>query len=175
MSSRKEALNLLAQDFHRYSSNTGITPFLKTYYLQRGFRYTVWLRLSAINGLVGMISKIILHHLSSKFCNEIHSCTRIGGGLYLGHGYGIVIHPTAVIGNNVNLSQFTTVGSNKGKAATIGDNVYIGPGVCVVEDVTIAEGSTIGAGSVVTKNTPPNSVSVGVPDKVIKYKTYEDT
>ena len=49
------------------------------------------------------------------------------------------------------------------------------PGVCVVEDVTIAEGSTIGAGSVVTKNTPPNSVSVGVPDKVIKYKTYEDT
>ena len=175
MSSRKEALNLLAQDFHRYSSNTGITPFLKTYYLQRGFRYTVWLRLSAINGLVGMISKIVLPHLSSKFCNEIHSCTRIGGGLYLGHGYGIVIHPTAVIGNNVNLSQFTTVGSNKGKAATIGNNVYIGPGVCVVEDDTIAEGSTIGAGSVVTKNTPPNSVSVGVPAKVIKYKTYEDT
>lgn len=170
MSCRKEALNLLAQDFHRYSSNKGIISFLKTYYLQRGFRYTVWLRLSAINGWVGTISKFILHHLSSKFCNEIHSCTRIGGGLYLGHGYGIVIHPTAVIGSNVNLSQFTTIGSNKGKAATIGDNVYIGPGVCVVEDVTIGEGSIIGAGSVVTRNTPPNSVSAGVPAKVIKYK-----
>lgn len=155
MSSKKEALNLLAQDFHRYSSNKGIISFLKTYYLQRGFRYTVWLRLSAINGWVGMISKFFLHHLSSKFCNEIHSCTQIGGGLYLGHGYGIVIHPTAVIGSNVNLSQFTTIGSNKGKAATIGDNVYIGPGVCVVEDVTIGEGSVIGAGSVVTRNTPP--------------------
>lgn len=170
MSSKKEALNLLAQDFYRYCSAKGITSFLKTYYLQRGFRYTVWLRLSAVNGLVGMLSKIILHHLSSKFCNEIHSCTRIGGGLYLGHGYGIVIHPTAVIGSNVNLSQFTTIGSNKGKAATIGNNVYIGPGVCVVEDVTIGDGSTIGAGSVVTRNTPPHSVSVGVPAKVIRYK-----
>lgn len=120
--------------------------------------------------MIGVFSKMILHHLSSKFCNEIHSCTRIGGGLYLGHGYGIVIHPTAVIGSNVNLSQFTTIGSNKGKAATIGDNVYVGPGVCIVEDVTIGEGSTIGAGAVVTKNTPPHSVSVGVPAKVIKIK-----
>ncbi len=155
MSSLKNALKLLGQDYHRYKTNGGFSSFLKTYYLQRGFRYTVWLRLSAVSGLVGITAKIILHHLSSKFCNEIHSCTRIGGGLYLGHGYGIVIHPTAVIGSNVNLSQFTTIGSNKGKAATIGDNVYVGPGVCIVEDVTIGEGSTIGAGAVVTKNTPP--------------------
>lgn len=155
MSSLKNALKLLGQDYHRYKTNGGFSSFLKTYYLQRGFRYTVWLRLAAVSGLVGITAKIILHHLSSKFCNEIHSCTRIGGGLYLGHGYGIVIHPTAVIGSNVNLSQFTTIGSNKGKAATIGDNVYVGPGVCIVEDVTIGEGSTIGAGAVVTKNTPP--------------------
>ena len=147
MSSLKNAFKLLGQDYHRYTSFVGFSPFLKTYYLQRGFRYTVWLRLSAVGGLVGIIAKIILHHLSSKFCNEIHSCTQIGGGLYLGHGYGIVIHPTAVIGSNVNLSQFTTIGSNKGKAATIGDNVYVGPGVCIVEDVTIGEGSTIGAGA----------------------------
>lgn len=158
MSSLKNALKLLGQDYHRYKTNGGFSSFLKTYYLQRGFRYTVWLRLSAVSGLVGITAKIILHHLSSKFCNEIHSCTRIGGGLYLGHGYGIVIHPTAVIGSNVNLSQFTTIGSNKGKAATIGDNVYVGPGVCIVEDVTIGEGSTIGAGAVVTKNTPPQAV-----------------
>lgn len=170
MSSLRNALKLLGQDYHRYTSFVGFSPFLKTYYLQRGFRYTVWLRLSAVGGLVGIIAKIVLHHLSSKFCNEIHSCTRIGGGLYLGHGYGIVIHPTAVIGSNVNLSQFTTIGSNKGKAATIGDNVYVGPGVCIVEDVTIGEGSTIGAGAVVTKNTPPYSVSVGVPARVIRIK-----
>lgn len=164
------ALALLAQDFHRYSKRTGLIAFLKVYYLYRGFRYTVWLRLASVKGPVGIFSKVVLHHLSSKFCMEIHSSTSIGGGLYLGHGYGIVINPTAVIGKNVNLSQFTTIGSNKGKAATICDNVYIGPGTCIVEDVTIGEGATIGAGAVVTRNTPPNSVSVGVPAKVIKYK-----
>lgn len=170
MSSLKEALCLVSQDYNRYELKNGVVSFLKTYYLQRGFRYTVWLRLSTVNGIVGLLSKLILHHLSSKFCNEIHSCSTIGGGLYLGHGYGIVIHPTAVIGSNVNLSQFTTIGSNKGKAATIGDNVYIGPGVCVVEDVIIGESSTVGAGSVVTRNIPPHSVSAGVPAKVIRYK-----
>ena len=114
-----------------------------------------------------MISKFILHHLSSKFCNEIHSCTRIGGGLYLGHGYGIVIHPTAVIGRNVNLSQFTTIGSNKGKAATIGDNVYIGPGVCVVGAAKIGEGAIVKSGSVVTKNIEPHTIVEGSPAKEI--------
>ena len=165
-----EALALLVQDYHRYSKRTGLIAFLKAYYLYRGLRYTVWLRLASVKGLVGMFSKIVLHHLSSKFCMEIHSSTAIDGGLYLGHGYGIVIHPTAVIGKNVNLSQFTTIGSNRGKAATIGDNVYIGPGTCVVEDVTIGEGATIGAGAVVTRNIPPNSISAGVPAKVIKCK-----
>ena len=77
--------------------------------------------------------------------------TKVGYGLYIGHGGPVIVNPTAKIGNNVNLSQFTTIGSNRGKAATIGDNVYIGPSVCIVEDVVIGDNVTIGAGSVVTK------------------------
>lgn len=56
-----------------------------------------------------------------------------------------MVNPTAVIGNNCNLSQFTTIGSNYDKAATIGDNVYIGPNVCILEDVHIGSQVTIGA------------------------------
>lgn len=81
----------------------------------------------------------------------------------------VVVNPTAVIGNNVNLSQFTTIGSNRGKAATIGDNVYIGSNVCIVEDVKIGNNVTIGAGSVVTKSIPDNATAVGNYAKIINY------
>ena len=94
--------------------------------------------------------------------------TKIGYGLYISHGGPVVVNPSTVIGNNCNLSQFVTIGSNEGKAAVIGDNVYIGPNTCIVEDVCIGDNATIGAGSVVVSDVPPNSTVVGVPGKVVK-------
>ena len=80
-----------------------------------------------------------------------------------------VVNPTAQIGNNVNLSQFTTIGSNHDKAAIIGDNTYIGPNSCIIEDVVIGKNVTIGSGSVVTKNIPDNATACGNYAKVINY------
>ena len=67
------------------------------------------------------------------------------------------------------MSQFTTIGSNEGHAAKIGDNTYIGPNVCIIEDVCIGNNVTIGAGSVVTKDIPDNATAVGNYAKVINY------
>ena len=102
-----------------------------------------------------------------KYSILIPRSVKTGKGLYLGHGIGIVINPTAIIGSNVNFSQFTTVGSNKGGAAIIEDNVYIGPSVCLVERVRIGANAVIGAGAVVTKDIPANASAVGVPAKVV--------
>lgn len=74
-----------------------------------------------------------------------------------------------MIGNNCNLSQFVTIGSNEGKAATIGNNVYIGPNVCIVENVKIGDNVTIGAGSIVTKDIPNNATVAGNYAKVLNY------
>lgn len=95
--------------------------------------------------------------------------TKVGYGLYIGHGGPIIVNSTTIIGNNVNLSQYLTIGSNHGKAAIIGDNVYIGPNVYVIEDVHIGNNVTIGAGSVVTKSIPDNATAVGNYAKVINY------
>ena len=56
----------------------------------------------------------------------------------------MIINPTAVIGNNCNLSQFVTIGAIDGNAAEIGDNVYIGPNCCLIENVRIGNNVTIG-------------------------------
>lgn len=80
------------------------------------------------------------------------------------------MNSSATIGNNCNLSQFTTIGANGGaKAATIGDNVYIGPGVCCGDSVVIGNNATIGAGSVVTKDIPEDATAVGNYARVINY------
>ena len=53
----------------------------------------------------------------------------------------------------------------------IGDRVWIGANVTVLKGVTIGDHAVIGAGSVVTKDIPENAIAVGVPAKVIRYKT----
>lgn len=50
----------------------------------------------------------------------------------------------------------------------IGNNVWLGEGVCVLKGVEIGDNSIIGAQSVVTKSIPENSIAVGIPAKVIK-------
>ena len=44
-------------------------------------------------------------------------------------GRGISINGGSIIGNNCNISQFLTIGTNKNTPAIIGDNVYIGPNI----------------------------------------------
>jgi serine O-acetyltransferase len=103
---------------------------------------------------------------------EIHPGATIGKGLFIDHGYGVVIGETAIVGDNVTLYQGVTLGGTgkeKGKRhPTIGDNVMISAGAKVIGSFTVGENSKIGAGSVVLSEVPPNSTVVGVPGRVVK-------
>ena len=78
-----------------------------------------------------------------------------------------MINGKTIIGDNCNISQFLTIGSNKETPAKIGNNVYIGPNVCLVENVMIGDNAKIGAGAVVVKDVPANATAVGNPARVI--------
>lgn len=54
------------------------------------------------------------------------------------------------------------------KPTRIGDNVWIGEGVCIMPGVEVGEGCTIGANSVVTKSVPANTVVAGAPARAIR-------
>lgn len=164
-------LEYIKSDLCRYvgKENTTLKMFLKQYFFNSGFKFSFWLRLTkSKNIIISKFANIQRRRFGEKYILDISADTEIGFGLYIGHGGCIIINPSAKIGNNVNLSQFTTVGSNHGQAATIGDNVYIGPSVCIVEDVTIGNNVKIGAGAVVTKNIPENATAAGVPAKILK-------
>lgn len=160
-----KCIDYIKSDLYRYAGNVSVGTFLKSYLKIPAFRYQVAFRLVKGNNILGHILWI----LRNKSKITLYKNTEVGFGLYIGHGGPVVIHPTTVIGNNVNLGQFTTIGSNKGKAATIGNNVYIGPNCCIVEDVSIGNNATIGAGSVVTKDIPENATAVGNYAKVINF------
>jgi serine O-acetyltransferase len=105
---------------------------------------------------------------------EIHPAARIGRGLFIDHGMGIVIGETAEIGENVSLLQGVTLGGTSTRREkrhpTLRDNVTVGAGAKIIGAITVGENSRVGAGSVVVRDVPPNAVVVGVPGRV----TYKD-
>lgn len=156
-------------DLFRYYGKYDTKTFLKAIFKNRVFRFQYILRMCQTEGISKYWGFILYKFNKTKSYIQIPITVKIGYGLFIGHNAPIIINPTSVIGNNVNLSQFITIGSNKGKAATIGNNVYIGPNVCIVEDVVIGNNVTIGAGSVVTKSIPDNATAAGNYAKVFHY------
>ena len=156
-------------DLMRYYGKHDTLTFIKAYCKNSTFRFQYAFRMCNSKGFTKYIGYFLWAINRTKKRIQLPRRTKVGYGLYIGHGGPIVINPTAVIGNNCNLSQFTTIGSNEDHATTIGDNTYIGPNVCIVEDVKIGSNVTIGAGSVVTKDIPDNATAVGNYAKVINY------
>jgi len=102
---------------------------------------------------------------------EIHPGARIGKGVFIDHGMGVVIGETAVVGNNCLLYQGVTLGGTgkvHGKRhPTLEDNVVVGAGAKVLGAITVGASTRIGAGSVLLRNVAANSTVVGIPGRVI--------
>ncbi len=102
---------------------------------------------------------------------EIHPGARIGKGVFIDHGMGVVIGETAEIGNRCLLYQGVTLGGtgkDEGKRhPTLDENVVIGAGAKVLGAITVGSNTRIGAGSVVVKDVEANSTVVGIPGRVV--------
>ena len=103
---------------------------------------------------------------------EIHPGAKLGKGIFIDHGSGIVIGETAEVGDGCTLYQGVTLGGtgkDQGKRhPTLKENVLVGSGAKILGPFTIGENSKVAANAVVLKEIPPNSTAVGVPAKVVR-------
>lgn len=160
----------MKSDLMRYYGKTDALTFAKGLFLNRTFRFQCILRLGAGSGFKKALGFVLWKLCRTRRTIQIEPRTKIGYGLYIGHGGPVMVHPTASIGDNCNIAQFTTIGSNENHAASIGNNVWIGPNSCIVENCTIGNNVTIGAGSVVTKDIPDNATAAGNYARVLHYR-----
>ena len=104
---------------------------------------------------------------------EVPASTRIGKGLMIHHGQGVVINPSATIGENCCLLHQVTVGTSGGgghaKSPRIGDRVTLAVGAKVLGDVEVGYGARVGADTLVLKNVDTNAVVVGNPMRVLRH------
>ena len=102
---------------------------------------------------------------------EIHPGARIGKGVFIDHGMGVVIGETAEVGNRCLLYQGVTLGGTGKKSGkrhpTLADNVVVGAGAKVLGALKIGTNTRIGAGSVVVRDVDADCTVVGIPGRVI--------
>ncbi len=123
---------------------------------------------------VPLLPRLISHAARFLTGVEIHPAARIGEGLFIDHGMGVVIGETAVIGDDCHLFQGVTLGGTSQKRTkrhpTLGNGVVVGAGAALIGAISVGDHARIGAGSVVVTNVPPNATVVGVPGQVVVYR-----
>lgn len=166
--SYKGCATLVKSDYYRiYGHVDNIVKIWLKSLFRKEIKCLFWFRLASYRGVFFYPCLLMNFLCRVRYHCELLPGMRVGYGLYIGHVYSILVNARCVVGNNVNLSQFLNVGTNKEKQAIIGDNVYIGPMTCIVEDVHIGHDTTVGAGSVVTRDLAAGMTGVGVPCRAI--------
>lgn len=173
--SYSDCIKLIKSDSYRHNGRKD--SMLKIWlgsFSRTSMQFSIWYRLSQHRGWAFPFTKYMLNRLKIKCALFIPAKTKIGYGMYIQHCFGIVINPTAVIGNNSHFSHLTSIGANTAQAAKIGDNVYMGPGTIIVDDIEIGSGACIGAGAVVVKSVSENQVVGGCPAKILSSQPHPE-
>jgi sugar O-acyltransferase (sialic acid O-acetyltransferase NeuD family) len=141
-----------------------------------------------IHGVIAIADGEVRKEINRKlydvqWVNLIHPSAVVSDYTKIGVGNiicaGVVINPDfkmgdhshinigSTLGHDVSMLDYVTImpGSRISGNVTLKSNSMIGTGSTIIQGITIEENVVLGAGAVVTKNTIPNSLYVGVPAK----------
>lgn len=147
---------------------------LEVYFLYSGFRAVRAYRKANwfYRHDMKFIARFLSQHARHRTGIEIHPGAKIGKGLFIDHGMGVVIGETSEIGDNCTLYQGVTLGGtgkDHGKRhPTLGNNVMVGAGAKVLGPFRVGDNARVAAGAVVLDEVPDNATAVGVPARVAR-------
>lgn len=123
---------------------------------------------------IPFVPRLISHLTRFLTGIEIHPGAKIGKGVFIDHGLGVVIGETAIVGDYALIYQEVTLsgtGKEIGKRhPTLGKNVVVGAGAKVLGNIHIGDNVRIGAGSVVLRDVPSNRTVVGILGRITHHK-----
>lgn len=144
--------------------------YFKGYHALQAYRVSHWLWCHDRKAMAYFLHSQITKELHI----DIHPGAKIGHGVFIDHGTGIVIGETSIVGDDVSMLHHVTLGGSGKKYGDrhpiIHDGVLLGAGATILGRIEIGEHSQIGACSLVLNDVPSFSTVVGVPARVIGRK-----
>jgi acetyltransferase-like isoleucine patch superfamily enzyme len=111
----------------------------------------------------------------------------VGAGTVFGHHCTVAAKESVMIGEKCLIAELVSIRDHDhafdrtdipvleqgatSAPVSIGSDVWIGAKATILKGVTIGDHAVIGAGAVVTTNIPSLGIAVGVPAKVVRYRT----
>ena len=132
---------------------------------------------------VPLLPRMMTEFVHAQTGIDIHPGAKLGEGIFIDHGTGVVIGETAVLGDNIRIYQGVTLGAGnfpkdacgmliKGRKRhpTIGNNVTIYSGASVLGDVSIGDNSVIGGNVWLTESLPAGTkITAPVPENRLRF------
>ncbi len=119
----------------------------------------------------GLAARLLSHASRGLTGVEIHPGARIGRGVFIDHGMGVVIGETASVGDGSILYKGVVLGGTRNEPVQrhpqLGERVVVGTNAVVLGNVCVGDGARIGSGSVVVRDVPAGATVVGVPGRVV--------
>ncbi|MHB8287089.1 MAG: serine O-acetyltransferase [Caulobacteraceae bacterium] len=151
--------------------------YLQPFLFFKGFQAIQTYRVA--HWLWGQGRETLAFHLQSRvselFQMDIHPAAKMGSGLFVDHGTGIVVGETATVGDDVSMLHAVTLGGTGARGGDrhpkIGKGVLLGAGAKVLGNIVIGDYAKIASGSVVLKPVPPHCTAAGVPARLVNCPT----
>ena len=132
---------------------------------------------------IPLLPRMMTEFVHAQTGIDIHPGAKLGEGIFIDHGTGVVIGETAILGDNIRIYQGVTLGAGnfpkdacgmliKGlkRHPTIGNNVTIYSGASVLGDVTIGDNSVIGGNVWLTESLPAGTkITAPVPENRLRF------